>query len=142
MRKLTVDVEADRAAQLEAALLALEHPAISAVSRFENGPTLWRVEAYALDDTAHAPIYEAVSRLGLANAAAWHDIADTNWVRHVEKMLPPVAAGRFLVHGPHDREAATGHPYPIEIEAGEAFGTAHHGSTQGCLIALSHIVPA
>jgi len=142
MRKLTVDTDAEAAVALEAALLALEHPAISAVSRFENGLPVWRVEAYALDATAHADMNAAVAGLGLAADAGWHDIPDTNWVRHVEHMLSPVAAGRFLVHGPHDRAAAAGHAYAIEIEAGEAFGTAHHGSTEGCLAALSEIVPA
>ena len=142
MRKLTVDTSAEAAIALEAAFLAVEHPAISAVSRFENGPVDWRVEAYALDDSAHADMDSAVVRAGLAASAAWHDIPDTNWVRHVEKMLSPVVAGRFLVHGPHDRDKAAGHAYAIEIEAGEAFGTAHHGSTEGCLIAISHVVPA
>lgn len=142
MRKLTADVGAGEAVALEQALLALEHPAISAVSRFENGHVLWRVEAYALDETAVAPVDATVAALKLGAQAGWHAIADTNWVRHVEKMLAPVAAGRFLVHGPHDRDKAAGHPHAIEIEAGEAFGTAHHGSTEGCLIALSHVVPA
>ena len=141
MRKLTVDTSAGVAVALETALLALEHPAISAVSRFENGPVDWRVEAYALDATAHADMDAAVASAGLTGNAAWHDIPDTNWVRHVEKMLTPVLAGRFMVHGPHDRDQAAGHAYAIEIEAGEAFGTAHHGSTEGCLIAISHVVP-
>ena len=142
MRKLTVDAGAAEAIALEQALLALEHPAIAAVSRFENGPALWRVEAYALDDSARAPMAALVGPMALAGSAQWQEIPETNWVRHVEKMLSPVAAGRFLVHGPHDREQAAGHAYAIEIEAGEAFGTAHHGSTEGCLIALSHLVPA
>jgi len=142
MRKLTVDSDAQSAIALEQAFLALEHPAISAVCRFESGPVLCRVEAYTLDDSAHPEMDGVVARMGLGKAAVWHDIPDTNWVRHVEKMLAPVAAGRFLVHGPHDREKAAGHAFPIEIEAGEAFGTAHHGSTEGCLIAISHIVPA
>ena len=141
MRKLTVDTSAEAAGALEAALLALEHPAISAVSRFENGPVLWRIEAYALDQSAWADMDAVVARMGLTSTSGWHDIENTNWVRHVEKLLPPVAAGRFLVHGPHDRDQAAGHPLAIEIEAGEAFGTAHHGSTEGCLIAISHIVP-
>ena len=142
MRKLTVDVGADEAIALERELLALEHPSIAAVSRFEHGPVLWRVEAYALDEHAQEPMDTVVARMKLASAAAWTGIEETNWVRHVEKMLSPVAAGRFLVHGPHDRDKAAGHPFAIEIEAGEAFGTAHHGSTEGCLIAISHIVPA
>ena len=45
-------------------------------------------------------------------------------------------AGRFLVHGRHDRGAVKPNDLGLEIEAGEAFGTGHHGTTAGCLIAI------
>ena len=142
MYKLAVDTDAERATLLEQALLALEEPALLAVSRFENGAVLWRVEAYS-QQAEDRPRMEAIlTEERLTNAATWEEIPATNWVRHVEAMLSPVAAGVFLVHGPHDRDKAVGHAHPIEIEAGEAFGTAHHGSTEGCLYAISHIVPA
>ena len=142
MYKLSVDTDAGRAIGLEQALLALEDPALLAVSRFENGAVLWRVEAYAEAASVRAQLEAVLASLHLSAAAVWEPIPDTNWVRHVEAMLSPVAAGSFLVHGPHDRDKAAGQAHAIEIEAGEAFGTAHHGSTEGCLFAISHIVPA
>lgn len=47
-----------------------------------------------------------------------------------------VEAGRFLVHGSHDRANVPRRLLAIEIDAGQAFGTAHHSSTRGCLLAL------
>lgn len=47
----------------------------------------------------------------------------------------PVRAGRFLVHDRAHRPGATGGT-AIEIEAGLAFGTGHHATTEGCLAAL------
>ena len=41
-----------------------------------------------------------------------------------------------MVFGPHDRAEVGGGPFAIEIEAGEAFGTAHHPTTRGCLMAI------
>jgi ribosomal protein L11 methyltransferase len=50
--------------------------------------------------------------------------------------LSPVVAGRFAVHGAHDRDRLPPHRIAIEIEAALAFGTGHHGTTRGCLLAL------
>ncbi len=63
-------------------------------------------------------------------------IPEVDWVSETQKALPPVQAGRFTIHGSHDRIASQG---AIEIDAGRAFGTAHHGTTKGCLLALSRL---
>jgi ribosomal protein L11 methyltransferase len=65
-------------------------------------------------------------------------IPDTDWVTETQKALPPVRAGRFTVHGSHDRGRIVSKG-AIEIDAGRAFGTAHHGTTKGCLIALDRL---
>jgi ribosomal protein L11 methyltransferase len=59
-----------------------------------------------------------------------------DWVRESLIGLVPVTAGRFAVHGAHDRDRVPNHCIGIEIEAGTAFGTGHHGTTRGCLLAL------
>jgi ribosomal protein L11 methyltransferase len=63
-------------------------------------------------------------------------VPDENWVAVSQAALPPIAAGRFLVHGSHDRTIIGRRHHAIEIDAGEAFGTAHHATTRGCLAAL------
>ena len=60
-------------------------------------------------------------------------IKDIDWVSETLKELSPVSAGRFFVHGSHDRSAAKTRRVPIEVDAGQAFGTGHHGTTAGCL---------
>ena len=65
-------------------------------------------------------------------------IPDTDWVSETQKALPPVREGRFTVHGSHDRGRIVSKG-AIEIDAGRAFGTAHHGTTRGCLIALDRL---
>lgn len=66
-------------------------------------------------------------------------IADENWVALSQAGLPPVSAGRFCVHGSHDRARISVRQNAIEIDAGEAFGTAHHETTQGCLLAIDQL---
>lgn len=67
-------------------------------------------------------------------------IADVDWMKAVLADLKPVRAGRFVVHGAHDRAAIRPNELSIEIEAGQAFGTGHHGTTAGCLAMLGALV--
>ncbi len=66
-------------------------------------------------------------------------LADRDWVRQSLAGLAPVRAGRFFVHGTHDRARIPGGAISIQIDAGQAFGTGHHETTMGCLLALEQI---
>lgn len=66
-------------------------------------------------------------------------VENIDWVSHVQKGLKPVKAGRFFVHGSHDKDKAETEPFPILIDAAQAFGTAHHGTTKGCLNAIDEL---
>jgi ribosomal protein L11 methyltransferase len=76
----------------------------------------------------------------LAQAVAFEVLAPTDWVRKSLEGLTPVDAGRFVVHGAHHRGRVPANRIAVEIDAGLAFGTGHHGSTRGCLLALDRIM--
>jgi ribosomal protein L11 methyltransferase len=76
----------------------------------------------------------------LARDLAFEMLAPTDWVRKSLEGLTPVEAGRFLVHGAHDRSRVGANRIAIQIEAALAFGTGHHASTRGCLLALDRIM--
>ncbi|MBI1384060.1 MAG: methyltransferase [Rhizobiales bacterium] len=63
-------------------------------------------------------------------------VAEADWVASSQRYLKPVIAGRFVVHGSHDRARGRLSRNAIEIDAGQAFGTAHHETTVGCLEAI------
>jgi ribosomal protein L11 methyltransferase len=67
-------------------------------------------------------------------------LEDIDWVSKSLEGLKPVRAGRFLVHGAHDRDKLRIGDIGIEIEAGLAFGTGHHGTTAGCLDMLADVL--
>ncbi len=85
---------------------------------------------------------------GLALLAAIHGARDfvvsrvenRDWVAQVRRELSPVHAGRFVVHGRHDRGAVALNRTGLEIEAAMAFGTGHHATTLGCLLALDGLL--
>jgi ribosomal protein L11 methyltransferase len=69
------------------------------------------------------------------------EVPDRDWVAETQKALPPVRAGRFIIHGSHSRGRGFSQ-WAIEIDAGRAFGTAHHGTTKGCLQTIDRLAAA
>jgi ribosomal protein L11 methyltransferase len=65
---------------------------------------------------------------------------DVDWVAVSLDGLKPVIAGRFVVHGAHDRNAIPAGLIGLQIEANQAFGTGHHPTTWGCLVALTRLL--
>ena len=112
-----------------------------AVSLFEAQPNGWLVDAYYEDDIASDAIAEIIASAlpGTNPALIIEAVPDENWVAISQAGLPPVAAGRFLIHGSHDRSVGRQRRNAIEIDAGEAFGTAHHATTLGCLLAIDRL---
>jgi ribosomal protein L11 methyltransferase len=98
----------------------------------------WLLECY--DDGALAGqagrVLENAGVTALSQDAV--EVPDRDWVAETQKALPPVCAGRFIVHGSHTRGLAFSQ-WAIEIDAGRAFGTAHHGTTKGCLLAIGQL---
>lgn len=69
-------------------------------------------------------------------------VPDIDWIAKSLEGLKPVRAGRFIVHGAHDRDKIKPNDLAIEIEAGQAFGTGHHGTTAGCLEMIEDVLRA
>ena len=92
------------------------------------------------DEAALRALVAAVAGAEPARALKLETLAPTDWVRKSLEGLTPVRAGRFVVHGAHDRARVRANRIGIEIEAALAFGTGHHGTTRGCLLALDRIV--
>jgi ribosomal protein L11 methyltransferase len=66
-------------------------------------------------------------------------LPEIDWVAYSLEGLKPVRAARFFVHGRHDRGQRRPNDISIEIEAGQAFGTGHHGTTAGCLEMIARV---
>jgi ribosomal protein L11 methyltransferase len=116
-----------------------------AVAAFEEPDGRWSLAVHF----SEAPD-QAIVRVLIAAAAdgagieglAFETLLPTDWVRKGLEGLTPVEAGRFAVHGAHARERIRPNQIAIEIEAALAFGTGHHGTTRGCLLALDRIIKA
>ncbi|WP_212112224.1 50S ribosomal protein L11 methyltransferase [Bartonella queenslandensis] len=70
-----------------------------------------------------------------------HEILpNIDWVQKSLEGLKPVHAGPFFLHGSHNRDTIPANVFPIEIEANQAFGTGHHGTTAGCLEMIAKVL--
>ena len=110
-------------------------PAVS-ISETNGGRSL---EAYFSELPDRAVFASVIARFphhALKLAQNLAPLEEEDWVAKSQRDLHPVEAGRFFVYGSHDRAKGAGRAYAIEIDAGQAFGTAHHGTTRGCLLAL------
>jgi ribosomal protein L11 methylase PrmA len=140
-----VATDGKTARRLADGLAEVLDPGETAIAAFEARDGSWTVKTYFV----HAPDEAAVRRLvgDLAGDAArealvFERIAARDWVAASLEGLQPVEAGRFFLHGAHHRARVPANRIGIEIEAALAFGTGHHGTTRGCLLALDQIVKA
>jgi ribosomal protein L11 methyltransferase len=108
-------------------------------SAFEGDGGQWQVAIYFREPPDRAAVRALVALAAgeqTAAALAFEQVAAADWVARSLAGLEPVRAGRFVVHGAHDRARVPVNAIGIEIEAALAFGTGHHGTTRGCLLAL------
>jgi ribosomal protein L11 methyltransferase len=99
----------------------------------------WRIDAFPTDAEEAATLM-AVLAAHPALRTVKERLADADWLAMALSGLPPVRAGRFFVYGVHDRGRAPANAVNLRIEAGAAFGTGHHGTTVGCLIAYDALL--
>jgi len=132
--KRVVDVLTEMLAEGEAAIAAFEAPG-----------GRWQITMHFADPPDQNVIREWVALATGADLAAdiaFDQVEARDWVKATLEQLVPVRAGRFIVHGAHDRDHVPPNKLGIEIEAALAFGTGHHGTTRGCLVLLDHVLKA
>ncbi|MEZ5785915.1 MAG: 50S ribosomal protein L11 methyltransferase [Xanthobacteraceae bacterium] len=137
---LRLPVTAARAQHL-AEHLAEEVEGVAASAAFDDGARWW-IELQFGAPPDEPAVRAAIARIlgdEAAGAAQFETIVGRDWVADSLAGLKPVEAGRFVVHGSHDRGRVPPNRIAIEIDAALAFGTGHHATTRGCLLALDDL---
>ena len=130
-------------AEIEAAwdALAWADPSpAGAVDAKEDTRTSWRLSAYAETEEAAKASLQIVAETVPTLNARFEALPERDWVAISLEGLPPVEAGPFFVAGEHVIKTASPGKIAITIEAGPAFGTGHHGTTLGCLLAFADML--
>ena len=114
-----------------------------ATTEVDEKNDVWEASVYMLaeEEEAILPRLEALFSADFAGLEIQREVLpDIDWIAKSLEGLKPVRAGRFIVHGSHDRDKVRVNDLAIEIEAGQAFGTGHHGTTAGCLEVIGEVV--
>ncbi|HEY0569095.1 MAG TPA: 50S ribosomal protein L11 methyltransferase [Xanthobacteraceae bacterium] len=117
----------------------------AAITAFEGADGRWNVSVHFAEPPDEASIRELVGIAAggeVAQDIRFDTVEAKDWVKATLEELVPVRAGRFIVHGRHDRAKVPPNKLGIEIEAALAFGTGHHGTTRGCLLLLDEVLKA
>jgi ribosomal protein L11 methyltransferase len=117
----------------------------AAIAAFEGPGGRWDITVHFEEAPDEASIRELVRLAagdGVAEDVSFDTVDAKDWVKATLEDLVPVRAGRFVVHGQHDRTKVPANKLGIEIEAALAFGTGHHGTTRGCLLLLDEVLKA
>ncbi len=117
----------------------------AAIAAFEGPDGRWGITVHFAEAPDQASIRELVGLAAgddVARDISFDTVEAKDWVKATLEELVPVRAGRFIVHGRHDRARVPPNKLGIEIEAALAFGTGHHGTTRGCLLLLDHVLKA
>jgi ribosomal protein L11 methyltransferase len=124
------------AADAIAAALEADSQAISAFEIVEGGA--WVVDAVLLSEP---DVPELQGRMALAAATVGAPPPDVSaeklpavdWLQQVYESFPARRLGRFLIRGSHHRDTAAYAPIVMTVDAGTAFGSGEHPTTEGCL---------
>lgn len=100
---------------------------------------IWRIDAFP-NDADDARGIEARLKAHDGLTVIVEKLADADWLAMSLSGLPPVRAGRFFVYGAHDQGIVPNNTVNLKIDAGAAFGTGHHGTTVGCLMAFDELL--
>jgi ribosomal protein L11 methyltransferase len=123
-----------------AAFDGLDPSPADAVTWFEEGGGKYRLEVFLRSEQDAEAAAAVIAQVALDLHVHQKTLEDADWVAMALDGLPPVRAGRFVVAGAHALHQVRGGAKRIWIEASEAFGTGHHGTTRGCLLALEDIL--
>ncbi len=139
--QISVPLTKEQAYALVDAVMERDDLALTA-SAHEDENEEWVFEATCTDE----PDIEAFNALaktvlgGKVSFAVEKIDPDFDWVSKSLEGLKPVAAGGFYVFGSHDKDTVPPGVTPLHIDAAQAFGTGHHETTTGCLIAIDRIL--
>ena len=125
-----------------AAFATMDSPPVLMTSEADSArPDEWRLDAYfeTLPEAGTLDVLRSFVPSAAGTEPAIERLDEQDWVTLSQQGLEPIRAGRFFVHTPAHRGEVPADAVALEVDAGRAFGTGHHETTTGCLLALDRL---
>jgi ribosomal protein L11 methyltransferase len=141
LETISIEVPQAAVAWFERALQA----ACSSVAMFLDEATgRWRVEGIKQagrgEDELQAGLLLAQWQTGIEPATTRNATPADGWLARTRSGFPEQRVGRrFVIRGSHLPHITVPGRITLRLDAGVAFGSGEHGSTQGCLLALERV---
>ena len=110
-------------------------------SRADMDDEVWSVTAVLMPEWDHGAVAGAIAMAAAASGIdepglSMQPLQDVDWLAQLQQDFPPFRVGRFFVHGSHHVPRPGEGPLRLLVNAGMAFGSGEHATTQGCLLAM------
>ena len=138
LSQVSVPLTREQAYALVDAVSEREDLALTASAHEDVASGLWVFEA-TTDTLPDLTAFEELARATLGGDVDFTISPldpDVNWVARSLEGLQPVIAGGFYVYGSHETAPPPAGLIALRIDAAQAFGTGHHETTTGCLVAI------
>ncbi len=101
----------------------------------------WTITAILKQNANRAGLSNAICLAAAANGLPEPELriealADTDWLAQLQQDFPPFRLGCFYLYGSHHVPRPGDGPVRLLVNAGTAFGSGEHPTTQGCLLAM------
>ncbi|MBL6942691.1 MAG: 50S ribosomal protein L11 methyltransferase [Rhodospirillales bacterium] len=110
----------------------------------DDDGSLWNIEGFSDAEPDEQAILRALAKTARSNGippppAKIDLVPPKDWVAGNLADFPPIAVGRYFIHGTHFDGKPPAGAMALKLDAGPAFGSGEHPSTAGCLTVLDQL---
>lgn len=142
LQSATLTLDAALSEDIIFAVAAACEDAATSVSWLKNAHG-WEIQWVFANKVPRKDLEKEILRLGKIklspNALTISDVPNVNWLEESYRQFPPFRVRNFFVFGSHFSGKIPNGQIPLQIDAATAFGSGEHGTTRGCLEALTKL---
>jgi ribosomal protein L11 methyltransferase len=137
--KLPADTGEGEARKISDSLSEQGHPVVVARESVKQDAS-WILEWFLPEAPEKNSLIKKLNLDVAANAVTIQKVdTDADWLSKSYQQFPPFSVGPFFIHGSHFDGKVPDGQFGLQVDAATAFGSGEHGTTKGCLLAMTDL---